>query len=157
MKLHRFLGRPILYLCIFFILSTALRGSNSILPYAPPPVTPYTVTITSDSWNLSVTAAGTDLVGLQSSQIVYVTVNLIVDIAGDTITVEPLDGGSVISGSNQVVVANDGTASFTFQAGSDPGAMQLRLTDDGAEIMGVQLWVLDPNNPGNNPPVVNNF
>jgi len=95
-----------------------------------------------------------DRVGLLPSQVVSVTVQLPLTKAGDTITIEPLDGGSVIGPSNQAVVAADGTFSFTFQGGQDPGVCQVSL-HDGTQEMGLQFWVLNQQNPQENPPVIN--
>jgi len=107
--------------------------------------------------NQSVTANsnGTtfDRVGLQPNQVVDVTVQLSPVIAGRTIIVEPLDGGRVIGPASELVVAADGTFSFRFQAGGEPGIYQVTL-HDGAQEIGLQFWVLDPQNPQNNPQVL---
>lgn len=74
--------------------------------------------------------------------------------AGHIITVEPLDGGSVISPSNQLVVSTDNTISFQYQPGHNPGISQVCL-HDGAQEIGLEFWVLDQQHPENNPSVIN--
>jgi hypothetical protein len=103
----------------------------------------------------SVTATETDLVGVQPNATLSIMV--FYDFVGETLVMEPLDGGSMVGG-NSAVVSTLGSASFSFQAGPNPGISQLRVTDSdgGYEIMVVQLWVFDPTDPGNNPPVINN-
>jgi len=108
--------------------------------------------------NQSVTANSNgaifDRVGLQPNQVVDVTVQFSPGAAGRTIIAEPLDGGRVIGSTSKLVVAADGTLSFSFQAGHDPGVCQVSL-HDGAQEVGLQFWVLDQQNPQENPPVIN--
>jgi hypothetical protein len=108
--------------------------------------------------NQSVTATSngaiSDRVGLQPNQVVDVTVQFSADKAGRTIIVEPLDGGRVIGAAKKLIVATDGTFSFRFQAGHDPGVCQISL-HDGAHEMGLQFWVLNQQNPQENPSVIN--
>jgi hypothetical protein len=70
------------------------------------------------------------------------------------VTIQPLDGGTVV-GDTYSVVDQTGYACFTFQAGADPGTLQLTFLDNGSYFMTAQLWVFDPNDPGNNPPTIN--
>lgn len=108
--------------------------------------------------NQSITAncngASFDRVGLQPNQVVDVTVQLSAAKAARTIIVEPLDGGRVIGGPAKLIVAVDGSFSFKFQAGRDPGVYQVSLHDAAQEI-GLQFWVLDQQHPENNQPVIN--
>ena len=99
-------------------------------------------------------AGVSDRIGLQPDQTVDVTVQLSASKAGRMIMIEPLDGGRLIGAFNQLVVASDGTISFRFQIGHDPGVYQVSL-HDGAKELGLQFWVLDSQNPENNPTVVN--
>ncbi len=71
--------------------------------------------------------------------------------AGRLIVVEPLDGGRLIANSARLLIAPDGTLAFRFQAGQEPGVYQISL-HDGAEELGVEFWVLDPDHPDHNPP-----
>jgi hypothetical protein len=43
------------------------------------------------------------------------------------LSVSPLDGGAVIAKPQDITVGIDGSASFTFQAGSIPGVYRVRL------------------------------
>jgi hypothetical protein len=95
-----------------------------------------------------------DRIGLQSGQVITVMVQFAAANPGDVITAEPLDGGQILGKTNQFIVASDGTITFQFQACQDPGVCQVSLHNLTNEI-GLQFWVLDPNNPDNNPPVVN--
>jgi hypothetical protein len=112
------------------------------------------------SWgaNQSVTAISrggvSDRIGLQPDQLVDVTVQFSTSAAGRTIIVEPLDGGRIIGTSNRLLIASDGTFSFRFQIGHNPGIYQVSLHDRAKEL-GLQFWVLDSQNPENNPPVIN--
>jgi hypothetical protein len=94
-----------------------------------------------------------DRVGLQPNQVVDVTVQFPPEKSGHTIIVEPLDGGCLIGPTNKLVVAADGTFSFRFQAGRDSGDYQVSF-HDGAQEIGLQFWVLDLQNPQNNPSVL---
>jgi hypothetical protein len=145
---------PILLIGISVSLTTASRGSNSILPYAPPAVSPYTVNVSSS--DCLATLSETDLFGVQPNDTIQISVSTCgIDCAGDVITIQPLDGGTVIGGYQSVVDAQTGAAGFTFQAGADSGVLQLTFLDDGCYFMTAQFWVLDLVDPGNNPPTIN--
>jgi|ERR1700730_2028352 len=130
------------------------------------------------------------LVGLQPDQIIQVTVqypvvqptppsvpplaNLFV-VPGAIINAEPLDGGTVTVPTGGLVVASNGTVTFTFQATHDPGVNQISLrqafpapsTDPiptvpqanigvglARQELGLQFWVNDTANPKNNPAMI---
>jgi hypothetical protein len=144
---------PILLIGISILLTTASHGSNSILPYSPPAVSPYGVNLSSSS-GCSSTVSETDLFGVQPNDTVNISVSTCgIDCSGDVITIQAIDGGTV-TGSNQSVVDGSGYASFTFQAGGDPGVLQLTFLDNGSYFMTAQIWVFDVTDPGNNPPTV---
>jgi hypothetical protein len=154
MKLMRVLTGPIVLIGVLFLVSRASRGSNSILPYAPPPVSPYGVTLSSSS-GCSSTVSETDLFGAQPNDTIQISVSTCgIDCAGDVITIQALDGGTVIGSNQSVVDGQTGSASFTFQAGGDPGALQLTFLDNDCYFMTAQIWVFDLTDPGNNPPTV---
>jgi hypothetical protein len=115
-----------------------------------------TATITFDSnQSVAVNSNGRvfDLVGLQPSETVAITVQFSTQIAGHILEVEPRDGGCVSSGTSTLLVADDGTISFQFQGGFSPGRYQVSIRD-GAQEIALQFWVLDLANPQNNPRVV---
>jgi hypothetical protein len=154
MKRNRFLTTLIVSIGAYFVLATPFA-----LQSTPIAGTTFTIFFGDGS---SIVATSTDLVGLQPNQVVDVTVRIgRGDAAPDnpseeTIIIEPLDGGSIVSGSDTVTVTPDNsgtvTFSFSFQAGSDPGVSQISLHGDIAEEIGIQIWVLDPDDPNNNPP-----
>jgi hypothetical protein len=91
-----------------------------------------------------------ELVGLQSGEVIDVTVQFPADKVGHAIRIEPLDGGYVVSANDSVIIGDDGTVAFRFQVGHSPGRYQVSL-HDGAQEIGLQFWVLDSANPQNNP------
>lgn len=95
-----------------------------------------------------------DRVGLRHDQMVDIAVQYSAANAGQTITVEPLDGGQIIAPSKNLVVGNDGAIHFKFHAGRQPGVYQIALRNGGQEL-GLQFWVRDDDHPENNPLVVN--
>lgn len=94
-----------------------------------------------------------DEVGLQPNEAVGVTVQFSADEAGQTISIEPLDGGSIVGGKSSGVVGDDGSLRFRFKAGGPPGHYQVVLRNNAREV-GVHFWVFDLANPQNNPPVL---
>ena len=112
-----------------------------------------TATVTLGSNQVVTTANGRgvfSLVGLQPDQTVGVKVQYVSSAANHVISGDALDGGQVLTGSQGIVVAADGTFSFQFHAGQSPGLYRLTLRD-GNEAMSLQFWVLDPSNAQNNP------
>ena len=153
MKLRRFLTGPIFLIGVLLFLTRSSSGSNSILPYAPAAISPYRIEVSSsDSFY---TLSETDLFGVQPNDVVQISVSTCgPDCAGDVITLQPIDGGTII-GSNEAVVDQTGYACFSFQAGDSPGVLQLTFLDFGAYFMTAQLWVFDLTDPTNNPPTIN--
>lgn len=144
----------------FLFQSLAQDGGPDVPPpTASPTPAPLDATITVNPASLQPTTASSyggisDRVGLQPGQLITVTVQFFFAKPGDVITTEPLDGGQIVGKTNQFTVASDGTITFQFQAQQDPGTSQVSLRDGTNEI-GLQFWVLDPNNPSSNPPVIN--
>jgi len=94
-----------------------------------------------------------DEVGLEPNETVNVTVQLSADDAGQTMTIEPLDGGVVVGGKSSAVVGDDGSLRFGFKAGGLSGRYQVVLRNNALEI-GLHFWVLDLANPQNDPSVL---
>src|ERR1700737_1434802 len=149
MKSNHLFLRPVISIGCFLILAMPSLLQSTPLPYSRPaaPGTTFTVFFNGGSY---VVATSNDLVGLQPNQVVDVAVQFSTDKAGRTIIIEPLDGGQVIGSSNKLVVSTDGTLTFRLQAGHDPGVCQISL-HDGAQEMGLQFWVLNQQDPQENP------
>ncbi|MBA3488581.1 MAG: hypothetical protein H0T78_03395 [Longispora sp.] len=71
-------------------------------------------------------------------------------LANTHLSIGALDGGAV---TEDVIIGADGTASITFQAGTQPGLYRLLASAVGKTAM-LQFWVFDAANPESNPPVV---
>lgn len=93
-------------------------------------------------------------VGLRHDQTVDIAVQYPTANAGQTITVDALDGGQIIAAEKNLTVGPDGAIHFKFRAGHQPGTYQIALRNGGQEL-GLQFWVRDDEHPTNNPPVVN--
>ena len=125
------------------------------------------------------------LVGLVPNEIVQVTVQYPTSEALGLVSLNALDGGMILPPSSldiatqsvsapwglvqqllpvilqpkipqvpSLIIGADGTLSFTFVATSNPGKNQVSLQEGGQEL-GLQFWVLDPQNVQNNPPTIN--
>ena len=123
-----------------------------------------------------------ELVALPQDQIVLITVHYAsTDAVDETATgaaqlirIQAIDGGQVvaldppveINGSDLMNMtlqrdqhASAGTAdangnfTFIFQTGHLPGLYQIRL-HRGNEVLGMQFWIRDPQNPANDPPAI---
>ncbi len=91
-----------------------------------------------------------DQLGLRPQQAINLTVQFPVEMAGQTILVEPLDGGTATLPEEGLIVSSEGTVSFQFQASEDPGACRIAVhqPDDSNFI---HLWVVDPQHPETTP------
>ena len=91
-----------------------------------------------------------DQLGLLPQQSLNLTVQFPVELAGQVIIAEPLDGGTLTVPEEGLFVGVDGTVFFQFQAGDSFGACRLAVhrPDDTNFI---QLWVVDAAHPENNP------
>ncbi|HEY2711466.1 MAG TPA: hypothetical protein VGI60_03050 [Chthoniobacterales bacterium] len=89
--------------------------------------------------------------GVLPNQVLSITVQFPVELAGQTIIAEALDGGTLSLPEGGLVVGRDGTVSFQFQAGISFGACRIGVhqPDDSNFI---QLWIVDPDHPENTPP-----
>jgi hypothetical protein len=122
------------------------------------------------------------LVALPQDQLVQVTVHYAsTDLATASVTeaapiarIQAVDGGklaavvpsnaagdlpisSTIEGPPQQAVSGtvsaNGNLTFLFQAGHPPGMYQIRI-HRGNEVLGMQFWIRDPQNPGADPPAI---
>jgi hypothetical protein len=113
-----------------------------------------------------------ELVTAQPGDVLQVTIYYPTNQALQTVDLEALDGGGVfpptlpldqvyamISGGvplpvvQSLVIDANGTISFTFAVGQEPGLRQISLRQADQEL-GLQFWVNDPDNPDSNPPAL---
>jgi hypothetical protein len=94
----------------------------------------------------------TKLPGLAPDQIVDVTIQFGAQKAGELIQGAALDGGILSIPPSGLTADENGSVSFQFQAGHEPGLYQVALRDETHE-MGVQFWVINYQAPAQNPPV----
>lgn len=69
---------------------------------------------------------------------------------GEPIAAEALDGGTVTLPGNGLKWSSSKTVSFLFKAAHAPGLNQVAVRHQAVEL-GLQFWVLDLQNPENNP------
>jgi hypothetical protein len=91
------------------------------------------------------------LVGLQPGQTVQVTVQYPPSQTLQTVQATALDGGSISFPPGGTTINAQGTITFAFTVGQAPGLYQVSLQQGNVEL-GVEFWVLDSQNPQNNPP-----
>lgn len=88
--------------------------------------------------------------GVRPGQSVTITVQFPVELAGQLIIAEPLDGGIISIPDAGLHVAQDGTISFPFQAGDNVGACRITVHQrDDMNLL--HLWIIDSEHPENNP------
>ena len=101
------------------------------------------------------TATVTDFsnqIGVQPRELITVTAQFpAASGAGEPVVVEVLDGGSSSTAGSLPVANADGSVTFMFLAASDPGANRLNVRIGSTGVC-LQLWVMDSQNPQNNPP-----
>ena len=125
------------------------------LPTAPPNLAVAVVTYGSTG-GFAVSRCGKgifELVAVQPDQTVQVTIQYPATQALQTVLAETLDGGTITFPAGGSVTSAQGTLTFTFQAGHDPGLNQVSLRQ-GVQELGLQFWVIDTQNPLNNPPAL---
>ena len=92
-----------------------------------------------------------DRYGLDPGQVVTLTVWFPVELAGQSMMVEPLDGGLASLQEKEVFVGSDGSVSFQFTAGPFSGACRIAVHQpDDSNFL--QFWIIDPDHPENTPP-----
>lgn len=133
----------------FTALSRAQDGT-------PPPVTSRALAATIDYGNGNVfqpakSNTAFQCLGLDPGQLLTVTVQFPSDLAGQTIIVEPLDGGSLTFPDGGFFVDSQGNVTFQFQAVDLTGLCRIAVHQPDDSNF-VQLWVVDPDHPENTPP-----
>jgi hypothetical protein len=160
---------------ITFAIALSISAAVAQLPNLPDP--PYaTVTYSDGSSVVTPGAGGTfALVGLQPNVPIQVIVQYPSSDALQLINLEPLDGGAVLPPADTPVstfnnpcpgcvivipvvpvpLLTDKQASlaFTFVPGTLPGSYQIALRQ-GTHALVLHFWVLDADNPQNNPPAI---
>jgi hypothetical protein len=103
------------------------------------------------------TQAGTSgrfqLVGLCPREVIDITFDFPVTLAGAPVTAQPLDGGKILGPSKD---AGKGAKAglIRFQVGDQPGLYRV-LISGGGPASTLQFWVADAKKPKNNRPVIN--
>ena len=92
-----------------------------------------------------------DPLGLRPAQVVNITVQFPVELAGQAMIAEALDGGTLSLPEGGLVVAADGTVVFQFQAGGSQGACRIAVHQPDDQNV-LNFWVIDPAHPENTPP-----
>jgi hypothetical protein len=92
-----------------------------------------------------------DRLGLLPGQVLNITVQFPVELAGEFVMAEALDGGTLTVPEKGLFIGSDGNVAFQFQAGSSFGACRVAVhqPDDSNFI---HLWVVDADHPENIPP-----
>jgi hypothetical protein len=93
-----------------------------------------------------------DQIGVQPGEVVSVTIQLAPNHAGEAIKVESLDGGRISNTSS--AASDEGLVTFGFQAAGGAGQNRV-VVRHGFQTLPVQFWVLNQQNPQENPPVIN--
>lgn len=145
----------LVFLTSLLVISPAARAQDDL-----PPVVSRALSATVDYGN---DADGNDLsfqpakqgidfgqLGLRSGQSITVTVQFPVELAGQAIIAEPLDGGVITIPDNGLVVAADGTVTFPFQGGDNVGTCSITVHQPD-DMNVIHLWIIDAAHPENNP------
>ena len=126
---------------------TTLSAQTDSLVSAPPAALPApsaVITFASGQANRSHSAAGRFApLSLNPLDTAVIALQFATTLAGTSVTVQPLDGGSVGLADQSATVASDGTISFQFQAGAAPGLYRVLVIAGGAVSM-VQFSVPSP-------------
>jgi hypothetical protein len=137
---------------LFFTYSIARAQSED----EPQPVTSRALAATIDYGNDAVFqpikhGVDFDEFGLDPGQTVTLTVQFPVELAGQPIIAEPLDGGLLTVPDEGLFVNSDGMVVMQFQAGTDsPGACRIAVHQpDDSNIL--HFWIVDPDHPENTP------
>jgi hypothetical protein len=167
-------------LAISLILLLGPRIMARILPPPPPPdSTPPVIIVTdeptptptptpqpdvlatatiyfADATQVSVQSANGrfQLIGLHLNEAVSVVVQFPPGWGNTPVALQRLDGGNVSAQAGQITIASDGTASFQFHVGNQPGLYRISMDGAGTSSM-LSFWVIDPGNLQAKPPVAN--
>jgi hypothetical protein len=165
-------------LVLLCLINVARPAAFAQIPTPSPTATPITLqtavariavaTVTYASGGAVISRCETgifDLIGVQPGETVQVTIQFFADPGVQSITIEPLDGGAVfpppltidpnslVPGSGDPVslpVSANGAVAFIFQASKQSGLNQVSIRY-GIQELGLEFWVIDPTNAGNNP------
>ena len=137
---------------IHLVISTPARAQDE----SPPPINSRALAATIDYGNGAIfnpEKGGTDFnqLGLDPEQKVSVTVQFPVEMAGQAILTEPLDGGLLTLPDGGLIVGADGTVNFQFQAGDFFGSCRIAVHQPDDSNF-VRFWIVDSECPANNPP-----
>jgi len=94
-------------------------------------------------------------VSILPNEVIGIALQVPLASAGHLITAEPLDGARLLNG-NQARVATDGTLLFRLQGLDHPGVCRISLHDGAVETI-LEFWILDTQNPSNNPETINSL
>ncbi|MBA2436306.1 MAG: hypothetical protein H0V54_14720 [Chthoniobacterales bacterium] len=135
-----------------FGFSTTVRAQQD----EPQPIVSRAVSATVDYGNDAVFQPGKhgtdfDRLGVRTQQILTITVQFPPELAGQTILVDPLDGGAVTVPEEGLLVGSDGNVTFQFQTSEGFGAARIAVHQPDDNNF-VQFWVVDPEHPENTPP-----
>jgi hypothetical protein len=94
------------------------------------------------------------LVGLHLNEVVNVVVQFPTQWANTPLTLQSVDGGNLSAQPANAVIAADGTVSFHFQAGNQPGIYRVAVIGAGGNST-LSFWAVDPATSQANPAVMN--
>lgn len=135
-----------------FAISSSCRAQDN----EPEPILTRAIAATVDYGNDIVfqpTKHGTnfELLGVRGGQVLTVTVQFPVELAGRFVIGEPLDGGVISAPEQGLIIGFDGNVSFQFTTGEGFGLNRIAVHQPDDSNF-VQLWIVDPNHPENDPP-----
>lgn len=164
--LPRLIVRLTLFASVICLTAGADAQSAAIPPTPPPDLTTAVATTPAPDLTPTVTIGFANspsvrthghgrhfgLLAIRPHETVNIQVQFAVEAAGASLLVHALDGGEARTPQAPTVAA-DGTASFQFQAGAQPGLYRIVISGVGDSLL--QFWVPDPKNPNGDPPVLN--
>jgi hypothetical protein len=91
-----------------------------------------------------------DLLGVRPAAVLTITVQFPPELAGQTMIVEPLDGGTLTIPEGGFTVNADGNVIFQFQMSEFFGASRISVHQpDDSNFL--HFWIVDPDHPENTP------
>jgi hypothetical protein len=109
-----------------------------------------TATVQFSNGETATVSGSSNPIGLQLGDLVHVIVKFPPNAIGQPVVVDGLDGGATSIANSLPVVGNDATFSFSVVAAAKPGSNSVTIRA-GLTTFHLNLWVLDPANPKNNP------
>jgi hypothetical protein len=89
--------------------------------------------------------------GIRPETVVTITVQFPVELTGQPMLVEPLDGGLATTPEDGLIVDAEGKVTFQFQTSDFFGACRIAVHQPDDSNF-VQFWIVDPDHPENTPP-----